>query len=125
MIVQQVGRLTSKLTTGDIVRLNGDGVRRVDGATKDQLFTYAATIRRIIDGNTLAVALAVAPGISLELKLRLRGLDCPEMATTAGRAAKQCVDDRIEAGDEVVASTTKPNKYDRYLADVFAPATTG
>ena len=64
-------------------------------------------------------ALAVAPGITLELKLRLRGLDCPEMSTAAGRAAKRFVDELVHAGDEVVISTTKPDKYDRYLADVF------
>jgi endonuclease YncB( thermonuclease family) len=109
----------SKLTTKDIVRLNDDGVRRVDGATKAELFTYAATIRRIVDGDTLVVALTVAPGISFELKLRLRGLDCPEMSTAAGRAAKLFVEGLIKAGDEVVVGTTKPDKYDRYLADVF------
>ena len=67
----------------------------------------------------MAVALAVAPGITHELKLRLRGLDCPEISTAAGRAAKRFVDGLIKAGDEVIVSTTKPDKYDRYLADVF------
>ena len=109
----------SKLTTKDIVRLNEDGVRRIDGATKDQLFTYTATVRRVIDGDTLVVALMVAPGVSHELKLRLRGLDCPEISTAAGRAAKAFVDGLIKPGDEVVISTSKPDKYDRYLADVF------
>ena len=104
---------------GDIVRLNEDGVRKVDGATKDQLFTYAATVRRVIDGDTLVATVMVAPGYSRELKLRLRGLDCPEMSTAAGRAAKRFVDGLIAAGDEVIVSTSKPDKYDRYLADVF------
>lgn len=110
---------TSQLTTKDIVRLNGDGVRRVEDATKADLFTYDATIRKVVDGDTLVVALAVAPGFTHELKLRLRGLDCPELSTGAGRAAKAFVDDLIRVGDAVVMSTTKPDKYDRYLADVF------
>jgi endonuclease YncB( thermonuclease family) len=109
----------SKLTTKDIVRLTEDGVRKIDDATKADLFTYAATVRKVVDGDTLVVALAVAPGFTHELKLRLRGLDCPEMATAAGRAAKTFVDDLLHAGDEVIMSTTKPDKYDRYLADVF------
>ncbi len=112
----------SKLTTADIVRLDENGVRRIDGATKAELFTYAATIRRVVDGDTLVVALMVAPGIKLNLKLRLRGLDCPELSTPAGRAAKRFVEQFINAGDEVVLSTTKPDKYDRYLADVFVRA---
>ena len=49
----------------------------------------------------------------------MRGLDCPETSTAAGRAAKRFVDDLVHVGDEVVLSTTKPDKYDRYLADVF------
>jgi endonuclease YncB( thermonuclease family) len=110
---------TSKLTTNDIVRLSEDGVRKVENATTAQLFTYCATVRKIVDGDTLVVAIAVAPGFSHELKLRLRGLDCPEVSTAAGRAAKAFVDDLLEPGDEVILSTTKPDKYDRYLADVF------
>jgi micrococcal nuclease len=116
---------TAKLTTKDIVRLDpstslrAGGVRKVDRATKDQLFTYAATVRKVVDGDTLTVALAVAPGFTHELKLRLRGLDCPEMSTAAGRAAKAFVDNLVRAGDEVIISTAKPDKYDRYLADVF------
>ena len=39
--------------------------------------------------------------------------------SAAGRAAKAFVDGLIRAGDEVIISTTKPDKYDRYLADVF------
>ncbi len=61
----------------------------------------------------------LAPGFTLELKLRLRGLDCPEISTAAGRAAKAFVDALLRPGDEVIVSTTKPDKYDRYLADVF------
>ena len=101
------------------MRLSDGGVRKVDNATKDQLFTYAATVRKIVDGDTLTVALAVAPGFTHQLKLRLRGIDCPEIATAAGRAAKAFVDDLLRPGDEVIISTTKPDKYDRYLADVF------
>jgi endonuclease YncB( thermonuclease family) len=109
----------SKLTTSDIVRLTEDGVRRVEDATRAELFTYTATIRRIVDGDTLLVALEVAPGITLEKLLRLRGLDCPETNTAAGRVAKRFVENLVAPGDEVILSTTKPDKYDRSLADVF------
>lgn len=108
-----------RLTKGAIVRLSETGMRWVDDATRDQLFTYPATIRKVIDGDTLDIAIMVAPGLSRELKLRLRGLDCPEMSTAAGRAAKAFVEGLIKPGDEVIVSTTKPDKFDRYLADVF------
>jgi endonuclease YncB( thermonuclease family) len=66
----------------------------------------------------------LAPGFTRDLKLRLRGLDCPEVSTAAGRAAKAFVDALLRPGDAVIVSTTKPDKYDRYLADVFVTAST-
>jgi len=109
-----------RLARGDIVQIaNDDGLRLVDDATKADLFTYAATLRRVVDGDTLVVALEVAPGIFLEQKLRLRGLDCPELSTPEGKAAKRFVDGLVAQATAVVIHTTKPDKYDRYLADVF------
>ncbi len=110
----------SRFAKGDIVRLAADGsVRRADDATKADLFTYAAALRRVVDGDTLVVALEVAPGIFLEQKLRLRGLDCPELSTPEGKTAKRFVDTLVAQTTAVVINTTKPDKYDRYLADVF------
>ena len=107
------------MAVGDIVRLGESGVRKVEAATKAELFTYVATVRQVIDGDTLVVTLLFAPGWRHELKLRLRGLDCPEISTAAGRAAKKFVDGLLKAGDEAIVSTRRPDKYDRYLADVF------
>ncbi|HWA86900.1 MAG TPA: DUF1016 N-terminal domain-containing protein [Opitutus sp.] len=118
---------TSKLRPDDIVQFDpsaspktaSTAASKVAAATTTDLFTYAATVRKIVDGDTLDIALAIAPGFEHQLKLRLRGLDCPEMSTAAGRAAKAFVDALIGVGDTVIVSTTKPDKYDRYLADVF------
>jgi endonuclease YncB( thermonuclease family) len=116
----------TKLAAGDIVRIAGDGsVRRVEEATKADLFYYAATLRRVIDGDTLVVMLEVAPEIFVELKLRLRGLDCPEMGTPEGKAAKRFVDALVGKATAVTINTTKPDKYDRYLADVFLATDAG
>ncbi|MBI5381081.1 MAG: thermonuclease family protein [Opitutae bacterium] len=109
----------ARLKAGDIVRWTEDGVQKIADATPDQLFTYRATLRKIIDGDTLDITLALAPGFTRDLRLRLRGLDCPELATAAGRAAKAFVENLVRIGNEVIVCTTKPDKYDRYLADVF------
>lgn len=109
-----------RLAKGDIVRIGADdSIRRVEGATKAELFTYAATLRRVVDGDTLVVELEVSPGVFIEQKLRLRGLDCPELSTPEGRAAKRFVDALVAKSTAVVINTTKPDKFDRYLADVF------
>lgn len=111
---------------GDIVRLADDGsVQRSSTSTKADLFTYAASVRRIVDGDTLVIAIRVAVGVWLEEKLRLRDLDCPEMSMSEGRAAKRFTEGCVPPGTAVVVSTTKPDKYDRYLADVFVDPSTG
>jgi endonuclease YncB( thermonuclease family) len=115
---------TKRLAKGDIVRIaDDDSLRLVEGATKAELFTYAATLRRVVDGDTLVVELEVSPGVFIEQKLRLRGLDCPELNTPEGRAAKRFVDALVAKSTAVVINTTKPDKFDRYLADVFLRST--
>jgi micrococcal nuclease len=114
-----------RFAPGDIVRRGETRLTRAEGATKEELFTYAATLRRVVDGDTLVVTLETAPGIFIEQKLRLRGLDCPEMSTPEGRAAKRFVEALVAQTAAVVISTTKPDKYDRYLADVFLTTDTG
>ena len=106
-------------SSGDMVRWDDRGVRKITDATNADLFTYQATLKKVIDGDTLLVAAQLAPLLTKELKLRLRGLDCPEISTAAGGAAKAFVEKLLKPGDEIILRTTKPDKYDRYLADVF------
>jgi endonuclease YncB( thermonuclease family) len=111
---------------GDIVRIaSDDSIRLTPDATKAELFTYAASLRRVVDGDTLVVELEVSPGVFIEQKLRLRGLDCPEMSTPEGRAAKRFVDALVAKTTAIVINTSKPDKYDRYLADVFLTTDAG
>jgi endonuclease YncB( thermonuclease family) len=90
-------------------------------ATKADLFTYAATLRRIVDGDTLEIEVRLPRGYTHVMKLRLRGLDCPEIDTPEGKAAKRFVEALFATSREITLYTTKPDKYDRYLADVFVP----
>ncbi len=110
---------------GAIVRLGDSRITRAEGAAKTDLFTYSATITRVVDGDTLVIVVEVAAGIFLELKLRLRGIDCPEMSTAEGKDAKRFVDGLVASASEVTVTTTKPDKYDRYLADVFLTSKEG
>ena len=54
-------------------------------------------------------------------KVRLRGIDAPELRTPEGRRAKNFVVRALSEAPFVAVTTTKPDKYDRYLADVFYP----
>ena len=108
-----------RFAKGDIVRLGEERITRAEDATRSDLFTYPARVRRVVDGDTLVIGLEIAPAIWLEEKLRLRGLDCPEMSTAAGKAAKRFVEGLIATTVDITIVTSKVDKYDRYLADVY------
>ena len=112
------------LRAGGLVRWDAAGrIAAAASATKADLFTYAAVVRKVVDGDTLWVKIYLEPGRWVKQKLRLRDLDCPELVTPEGRAAKRFVEALLAKTKSVTVTTTKPDKYDRYLADVFfAPA---
>ncbi len=106
-------------TADEIVAVASDGtIRRADEARPSDLYTYRASVRRVIDGDTLEIAVAL-PHVTLREKLRLRGLDCPELDTAEGQAARLAVEALVRSATAVTIYTTKPDKYDRYLADVY------
>jgi endonuclease YncB( thermonuclease family) len=110
----------TRLKEGAFVRAGADGAfAAASGATQADLYTYQAKILRVVDGDTLWVKIYVEPGRWVKEKLRLRGLDCPEMKTPEGKTAKRFVDGIVAHAKAVTVATFKPDKYDRYLADVF------
>lgn len=105
---------------GALVQVSAGGrITAAEGATKADLFNYRVEIIRVVDGDTLWVCIYLRPGEWIKQKLRLRGLDCPELGTPEGKAAKRFVEALVATATAVVINTTKPDKYDRYLADVF------
>ena len=76
----------------------------------------------MIDGDTFWVVLDTGMRAFSRQKLRLRGIDCPELDTPEGRAAKKFVESLLRDAPELTVLTRKNDKYDRYEADVFLPA---
>ena len=113
-----------KLAAGAIVRVAGDELARDDTATNADLFSYRATNIRVVDGDTLAATIALPPD-EIDKKFRLRGINCPEMDTDGGKSARRFVQALIDPAVSVTLTTTKPDKYDRYLADVFIETKSG
>ena len=111
---------STKMKAGAFVRLDAAGrIAPAPAAGKADLFTYPAAVLKVVDGDTLWVKVYLRPGHWVKQKLRLRDLDCPEMATAEGRAAKRFTAAFLDRAPAVIICTTKPDKYDRYLADVF------
>ncbi|HLD69811.1 MAG TPA: DUF1016 N-terminal domain-containing protein [Candidatus Omnitrophota bacterium] len=117
---------TEKFLENDVVALIQEGglsVRKIT-ISPDELFTYKACVDRVIDGDTLLVSFDFGLKISLSQKLRLRGIDCPEMDTEEGKRAKRFVESRLKPCEFIIVKTYKDrsDKFDRYLADVFYKA---
>ncbi len=91
----------------------------VPEATLAQLYTYEAQIERVVDGDTMWTLIRLTESEWRREKLRLRGIDCPELGSAAGEAAKRFVQAQAARATRVVITTTKPDKWDRYLSDVF------
>ncbi len=110
-----------RLKKDDCVRVRDDRFLKTAAAPKEQLFTYKAGVKKIIDGDTLVARVHLNFGMFLTQKFRLRGIDCPEIDTPEGRRAKRFVQERLKGLDFIVVKTHKDttDKYERYLADIF------
>ncbi len=86
---------------------------------KKALFTYKAYLERVVDGDTLWVYVDVGFGSWTRQKLRLRGIDTPEISEKAGKDAKSIVQKALRKSPFLFIQTHKSDKYDRYLADIF------
>ena len=82
-------------------------------------YTYTARVIHVIDGDTIWVDIDCGFRVWCRQKVRLRGIDSPELPTAGGVRAKSFATRELSEVAFVVVTTTKPDKYDRYLADVF------
>ncbi|OGX28144.1 MAG: hypothetical protein A3D10_07640 [Omnitrophica WOR_2 bacterium RIFCSPHIGHO2_02_FULL_48_11] len=91
------------------------------GRTVKDLFTYAAYVEKVIDGDTLKVRLDLGFNVWNRQVLRLRDIDCPEVGTSEGDEARNFVRSHIKEAQMIIVRSSRSDKYDRYLADVFIP----
>jgi endonuclease YncB( thermonuclease family) len=119
-ILQKYAKLQAGDTVASIKKGRGYTLQkraRKEGEAKR--FTYKAYIEKIIDGDTLWVYIPVGFEMGVRTKVRLNAIDAPEIATKSGRAAKRFLTRALQSCPFVIIKTYKPDKYDRYLADLF------
>ena len=93
-------------------------IKRSDAKPKE-LFVYAAQVERVVDGDTVWLNIDCGFKVWTRQKVRLRGIDCPEMDCDTGKEAKRFVESKLKDIGLVVVKTYKSDKYNRYLTDVF------
>jgi len=84
-------------------------------------FTYPAKVVRVIDGDTLEVAIDLGFKITHTIRVRLAGIDAPEAKTPEGDSATTYLFNTLPVGTTVVITTHKSDIYGRYIADVIKP----
>ena len=92
---------------------------RVVSRSTRLLYTYIAGVERVVDGDTLIVTVDCGFNTVVRQRLRLRGLDAPELGSRAGQVAHERVDELLRESPFIVMSTSRTDKYGRYVADVF------
>ncbi|VAW15850.1 hypothetical protein MNBD_BACTEROID05-1200 [hydrothermal vent metagenome] len=90
----------------------------LQGSVSD-LYNYRASLNYVIDGDTVVLNVDVGFRTWSKQKLRLRGINSPEISTAQGVKAKYFVQQRLTADTPIFIKTYKKDKYDRYLADIF------
>ncbi len=93
--------------------------------------SYQARVTRVVDGDTLDVTVELGFGVSVDIRLRLLGVDTPEMHSfkhesqeyTNGLAAKAFATNWLDGHGHAVIIDTQAGrgKYGRHLATVHPP----
>lgn len=74
-------------------------------------YRYRISVVRVIDGDTIEADIDLGFYARIRTNLRLYGIDCPEMNTPEGKAARQAVIDIVIDGGPLTADTIKADKY--------------
>ena len=84
------------------------------------LYHYRARLIRVVDGDTIDVDLDLGFHLRARHRLRLLGVDTPERGEPGFAEATATVRQRLEAAQELVVWTVKPDSFGRWLASVWA-----
>ena len=98
------------------------GKDKVSNKGKGRMYLYKATITRVIDGDTFDAIVDLGFRMTTKQRLRLVGIQVPELASKEGKVAKQCVEDILATVDyKVQVATEKTGSFGRWLATVYVP----
>ena len=83
------------------------------------MYQYRAKILRVVDGDTVDVEVDLGFHIKVEMKLRLYGINAPELKEDAGKVSRDKLKEMLD-GKVVTVYTIKDRqeKYGRYLAKI-------
>lgn len=89
------------------------------------MYHYRAKLDRVVDGDTVDLVVDLGFNIHHKVRVRLYGIDTPEIRTRdpiekmAGLAARDFVSDWFAGHNYVYVKTYKEDKYGRILGELF------
>jgi len=85
-----------------------------------------ARVERVVDGDTLAVRARIWPGLETETRVRIFGIDAPELRSRCrreralARAAKRYLADRVGIAGEAFHLSLRDIRWDKFGGRVIA-----
>lgn len=100
------------------------------GETMTNRYRWPCKLVKVVDGDTLEAEIGLDFGVKLQAKLRLQGIDTPEIHTAKknseeykkGIAAKKFVEERFRICGEnfwIETDGKRPGKYGRFIVNVL------
>lgn len=80
--------------------------------------TWRGYCHQVLDGDTYTVLLDQGFTVYSYQRIRLRGLDCPELSGPGGLAAKQAAETRVFAKPVLLTVHRDERTFERWVADV-------
>ena len=84
------------------------------------MYEYNAKVVKVVDGDTVDLAVDLGFDIWHNIRIRLYGINCPEKNTDLGKTAKQFTIDNLPIDSFVVLKTVKDKaeKFGRILGEI-------
>ncbi len=97
---------------------------RVLARPKSLTYCYFARALRVVDGDTIDFDVDLGFRSWTKQRIRLAGVDAPDIKTPRGRAARNAVQKELTRAQTIVLKSERADLYGRYVADVFLAAHT-
>jgi len=85
----------------------------------DSLYLYKGVLERVVDGDTLLSGIDIGFKNFTRQRIRLRGINSPELDTQEGKRILNYLKRRLRESPELLVKTHRQDKYGRYIGDVF------
>jgi len=99
-------------------KINSKTKKKLERPT-DPTYLYKAKVTNVVDGDTLVLLVDLGFQTFREQRVRLAGINCPEIDTDDGKKAKDFVLQKLAGVEFVMVKTHKIDIYGRYLGHIF------